>query len=157
MRPARDGKKVPGVLIVNDDPHELDVFALGLRVEGLEAVGTTSAAAALELLAHDGTDVALIDLMISEINGLELARSIRLKHPRVITILMSDYLLSPVQLAKANTGVVGFIPKPCRFEEVARFIRGKLESAKEGASAEQPHAHADPQAPFDVLTAHLTS
>ena len=107
-----------------------------------------------KVLARFDYDVALIDLMIAEINGLELARRIRSRHPRVVTILMSDYLLSPVQLAKANTGVVGFVPKPCRFEEVARFIRAKLESrfAKDTASAAQPEPHADPQAPFDVLS-----
>jgi len=154
MNPVRDSLNGPGVLVVNDDAAELDIFSLGLRLEGLEAIGTTSAAEALELLAHTSCEVALIDLMISEINGLELARKIRLTHPRVITILMSDYLLSPVQLAKANTGVVGFVPKPCRLEEVARFIRAKLEarSDKNLASATRAEPHVDSQAPFDVLS-----
>jgi DNA-binding NtrC family response regulator len=149
-----DNLNGPNVLVINDDSDELDIFSLGLRLEGLQPTGTTSAAQALELLTRFNYDVALIDLMISEINGLELARKIRLSHPRVITILMSDYLLSPVQLAKANTGVVGFVPKPCRFEEVARFIRAKLESRSEREFASAAHAdpHADPQAPFDVLS-----
>jgi DNA-binding NtrC family response regulator len=154
MTTARDSLHGPNVLVINDDVDELDIFSLGLRLEGLPSTGTTSAAHALELLGHSAYDVALIDLMISEINGLELARKIRLEHPRVITILMSDYLLSPVQLAKANTGVVGFVPKPCRFEDVARFIRDKLDlrSEKDGASAARPEPRVDPQAPFDVLS-----
>jgi two-component system NtrC family response regulator len=157
MLPTRDNINGPNILVVNDDGDELDIFSLGLRLEGLKPTGTTSAAEGLDLLARFEYDVALIDLMISEINGLELARRIRLEHPRVITILMSDYLLSPVQLAKANTGVVGFVPKPCRFEDVARFIRAKLESRseKEFASAAQAEPHADPQAPFDVLSVQL--
>jgi DNA-binding NtrC family response regulator len=154
MSPLRDSLNGPNVLVINDDIEELNVFSKGLRLEGLHAVGTNSAAEALILLGHASYEVALIDLMISEINGLELARKIRLQHPRVITILMSDYLLSPVQLAKANTGVVGFVPKPCRLEEVARFIRAKLEarSEKDLASAARAEPHADPQAPFDVLS-----
>jgi len=155
--PARDILNGPNVLVVNDDRDELDVFSHGLRLEGLQPAGTTSAAQALDLLSRSDYDVALIDLMISEINGLELARKIRFKHPRVVTILMSDYLLSPVQLAKANTGVVGFVPKPCRFPDVARFIRAKLESRaeKDSASATRPEPHADPHAPFDVLSVQL--
>ena len=154
MMPTRDDTSGPNILVINDDSDELDIFSLGLRLEGLKPTGTTSAAQALELLARFDYDVALIDLMISEINGLELARKIRLKHPRVVTILMSDYLLSPVQLAKANTGVVGFVPKPCRFPDVARFIRAKLESRaeKDSASATRSEPHADPHAPFDVLS-----
>jgi len=154
MNLVRDVFGGPRVLIINDDEEELQAFSLGLRLEGVHVVGTTSAAESLELLKHGNYDVALIDLMISEINGLQLARKIRSVHPRLITILMSDYLLSPVQLAKANTGVVGFVPKPCRFEEVARFIRDKLESRSrmDGASAAQAAPLADPQAPFDVLS-----
>jgi DNA-binding NtrC family response regulator len=154
MSPLRNCLNGPNVLVINDDAAELETFSVGLRLEGLQTVGTTAAADALELLDHASYDVALIDLMITEINGLELARKIRLQHPRVITILMSDYLLSPVQLAKANTGVVGFVPKPCRLEEVARFIRAKLEarSDRDLASAARAELQVDPQAPFDVLS-----
>ena len=157
MSPLRDCLNGPNVLVINDDAAELEMFSVGLRLEGLQTAGTTAAAEALDLLDHASYEVALIDLMISEINGLELARKIRFKHPRVVTILMSDYLLSPVQLAKANTGVVGFVPKPCRFPDVARFIRAKLESRaeKDSASATRPEPHADPHAPFDVLSVQL--
>jgi len=154
MSAERDKFEGPRALLINDDSDELNAFSVGLRLEGLSVTGTTSAARALDLLTRTDFDIALIDLMISEINGLELARKIRSKHPRVITILMSDYLLSPVQLAKANTGVVGFVPKPCRFEEVARFIRAKLESRsqKEETTAARAASRVNPQAPFDVLS-----
>jgi DNA-binding NtrC family response regulator len=153
----RDASNGPAVLVVNDDAGELEKFSAGLRREGLRIVGTTSAWDALEILERASCEVALVDLMIAEMNGLELARKIRLRHPGVVTILMSDYLLSPVQLAKANTGVVGFVPKPCRLEEVARFIRAKLEarSEKEIPSAARAESHVDSQAPFDVLSVQL--
>jgi DNA-binding NtrC family response regulator len=157
MSSERDRFDGPSVLVINDDSDELNALSIGLRLEGVCVTATTSAARALELLARTDFDVALIDLMISEINGLELARTIRGKHPRVITILMSDYLLSPVQLAKANTGVVGFVPKPCRFEEVARFIRAKLEtlSQREEIHAARAASRVDPRDPFDVLAVQL--
>jgi len=154
MSTERDRFDGPRVILVNDDSDELNAFSMGLRLEGICVTGTTSAARSLELLGLADYDVALIDLMISEINGLELARKIRSKYPNVLTILMSDYLLSPVQLARANTGVVGFVPKPCRFEEVARFIRSKLESRsqKEDATAARAASRVNSQAPFDVLS-----
>jgi DNA-binding NtrC family response regulator len=154
MSTQRDRFEGPRALLINDDSDELSAFSTGLRLEGIDVTGTTSAARSLDLLSRSDYDVALIDLMISEINGLELARKIRSKHPNVITILMSDYLLSPVQLARANTGVVGFVPKPCRFEEVARFIRAKLESRTqtEDTTAARAATRVNAQAPFDVLS-----
>jgi FixJ family two-component response regulator len=62
-----------------------------------------------------------------EINGLQLARALRTSFPAVTTILMSAYHLSPMQLSRADTGVVGFVPKPFRFDELVRFIRSKID------------------------------
>lgn len=154
MSSGRGGFDGPNVLVINGDPDELNALSMGLRLEGLGVTGTTSAPRALELMSRGGYDVALIDLMIPEINGLELARTVRARHPGVVTILMSDYLLSPAQLAKANTGVVGFVPKPCRFGEVARFVRAKLEPQfrTEELHAARAASRVNPRDPFDVLS-----
>ena len=44
---------------------------------------------------------------------------------------MSAYTLSPVQLARADAGVVGFVPKPYCFEELVRFIQDKARLHKD--------------------------
>jgi len=97
--------------------------------------------------------------MLSDMNGLKLARNLRYSFPNVKTILMSDYLLSPVQLAKADTGVVGFVPKPCRLEELARFIHIKL-MPKSSREDHFEHATtittANATSPFDVLSVQFS-
>ena len=116
------------LLIVDDNPNEMNSLAIGLRLEGFEADGVSCGSAALEAMDQKDYAAVLIDLMMPEMNGLQLARSIRAAHPNTVTIMMSAYHLSPVQLAKANTGVVGFVPKPFCFEELVYFIRQKLDA-----------------------------
>lgn len=116
------------LLIVDDNPNEMNSLAIGLRLEGFDAEGVSCGAAALEAMSREQYQAVLIDLMMPEMNGLQLARSIRTAHPGTVTIMMSAYHLSPVQLAKANTGVVGFVPKPFCFEELVYFIRQKLDA-----------------------------
>ena len=146
--------KQPLVMLINDDKQELDSMVVGLKKESIDAIGTASSSDALDVLHDSPVDVVLIDLMLADTNGLKLARKIHTKFPRVITMLMSDYLLSPVQLAKANVGVVGFVPKPCQFAEMADFVRGKIASHKdrEEALVSSSSSYRDPDvnSPFDV-------
>jgi DNA-binding NtrC family response regulator len=125
------------LLIVDDNPNEMNSLAIGLRLEGFEAEGVSGGAEALDAMSNKHYSVVLIDLMMPEMNGLQLARSIRNDHPDTVTIMMSAYHLSPVQLAKANTGVVGFVPKPFCFEELVYFIRQKLDAENAPPKAAQ--------------------
>ncbi len=124
--PQLTHKKETRILVVDDDPNEMKSLVIGLKLEGFDAIGTSSGADALDALEKQSYSVVLIDLMMPKMNGLQLARTISSTYPATMLLLMSAYHLSPVQLAKADTGVVGFIPKPYSFEELVRFIRLKL-------------------------------
>jgi DNA-binding NtrC family response regulator len=100
---------------------------MGLRLEGFDVAGARSAAEAMGVLdADDEIQLGLFDLMMPGVNGLELARSVRQKHPHVRVVLTSAYHLSERQLARADCGVVGFVPKPYELNELAAFLRSKL-------------------------------
>jgi len=125
-RPALKNKNNIRILVVDDDPNEMKSLVIGLKLEGFDATGAASGPDALGLLRKSSFSAVLIDLMMPEMNGLQLARAVRSDHPSTMTFLMSAYHLSPVQLARADTGVVGFIPKPFSFEKLVDFIQQKL-------------------------------
>jgi len=140
------------VLVVDHDSNELKALVIGLKLEGFTVAGASSSAAALQLLAESRFDVALIDLMIPETNGLQLSRSIRAAFPEVTTILMSAYHLSLAQLVRADTGAVGFVPKPFRFDDLVKFVHAK--AARTSATPATPYAAQAPDtglhAPFEL-------
>ena len=143
----------PAVLVVEDEPNELKALLIGLELEGFQVVGAASGNEAITHLDTADYSVALVDLMLPETNGIQLAREIKLKHPSVATILMSAYHLSPVQLARAETGAVGFVPKPFRFDELVHFIRAKVDPRHVRlASPTRTHPERDGgmSSPFDV-------
>ena len=121
----------PKILIVDDDPNERKSLVIGFNMEKLEAHGAPNGPTALRMLEEKEYSVALIDLMMPDMNGLQLARVLRSVYPSVITVLMSAYHLSPVQLARANAGVVGFVPKPFRFDSLVKFISSKIEGRRQ--------------------------
>jgi DNA-binding response OmpR family regulator len=119
-------KTGPRILIVDDDVNEMRSLVIGLRLEGFDAVGAGAGEQALRMLEEGNFSLAIIDLMMPEMNGLQLARSIRASFSEVSTILMSAYHLSPAQLSRADTGVIGFVPKPFSFEDLVLYIRSKI-------------------------------
>ena len=84
----------------------------GCKIEGFEVLTARSADIAFDILAREPVDLAIVDLMMPGTNGLELARQVRHHYPKVRVVLTSAYHLSERQLARADCGVVGFVPKP---------------------------------------------
>ena len=118
--------RIVRVLIVDDEANQLRARSIGLSLDGFEVAVAETSVQALQLLAEEKPfDVALLDLMMPGLNGLELARQIRRTHPEMQIVLTSAYHLSARQLERADCGASGFVPKPCRLHELASFLRSK--------------------------------
>jgi DNA-binding response OmpR family regulator len=124
------------ILIVDDEDNHRKSLAIGLRLEGFEVLEAGDGEQALEVLEREANvAVAIIDLMMPGINGLDLARRLRFRCPAVQVVLTSAYHLSERQLARADVGAIGFVPKPYHLDDLVRFLRTKL---GQGATL---HAH----------------
>lgn len=114
------------ILIVDDEESHRKTLAIGLRLEGFEVADARDGEDALRWLAEHAADLAIIDLMMPGINGLELARRLRMRHPDVRVILTSAYHLSERQIERAGVGAIAFVPKPYCMADLAGFLRSKL-------------------------------
>lgn len=113
------------MLIVDGEDSQHRALSAGLIVEGFEVAFAESVQESLQILATSSVDVAMIDLMMPDLNGLELARQIRRAFPHVRVVLSSAYHLSARQVERADCGAVAFVPKPYRVGELCRFLRTK--------------------------------
>jgi DNA-binding response OmpR family regulator len=132
---------MPRVLVVDDEENQVRVLAIGLRLEGFEVLTARSADTAFDVLSREAVDLAIVDLMMPGTNGLELARQVQRHYPKVRVVLTSAYHLSERQLARADCGVVGFVPKPYELAELADFLRAKLSASARGGAV-VPFEHA---------------
>lgn len=117
------------ILIVDDEVNHRKALAIGLRIEGYTVLEAEDGRAALELLSQEEVDMAIVDLMMPGINGLDLCRRMRFRHPAVPIVLTSAYHLSQRQLERAEIRVLGFLPKPFEMDELVEFLRVKLTAA----------------------------
>jgi signal transduction histidine kinase/DNA-binding response OmpR family regulator len=94
------------ILVVDDDPATLDVVSDTLRSVGYRPHAVSNGKEALELLSKVRMDAILLDLMMPEMDGFEVLRSIRnspeLKEIPVLVITAKDLTEAETRLLKDN-------------------------------------------------------
>lgn len=109
---AHEATVIKRVVVVDNDPDALELEALDLALEGHEIVGTAiDGASALVLVDEFEPDVLVVDhRMPPGPSGIEVAASVRARHPDVEVIVYSNYQSSEL-LARSSELGVHFVPK----------------------------------------------
>jgi len=117
------------ILIVDD--HALVRRGMNYVVkEGFpdaEVVEAESAAAALDVLrAGANADLALVDVRMPDLDGLELLRSIKAEWPTMPVIMLSTYENAPYVKRALSDGAAGYLLKDATPEDLSQAINVAL-------------------------------
>ena len=77
------------VLLVDDDPGLRELLSDILKIKGIESVPAETGADALARIERQDIDVALIDLKLEDMSGLDLLRAIKDRSPDPECILLT--------------------------------------------------------------------
>jgi len=122
--PAIDGQKT--VLIVDDDADIRRLLRTVLMSRGLRVIEADRGLLALQLVKQAPPDLLLLDVMLPEVHGFEIARRIRgsERYGDIPIIMISAVYRGPqvAQDAKTGYGVDAFIEKPFRIADVVKAV-----------------------------------
>lgn len=109
MNPIAAAKR--RILIVDDDPHLLAFLAEVIRHAGYDTVSATSGEQALKVVAEGEPDMALLDISMPGMSGLELAA--RLKATSSVPFMFLSAVGDSESAREAAAyGAVGYLVKP---------------------------------------------
>src|SRR5262245_59518935 len=115
------------VLLVDDEPHVTAALASALRREPVRVVTASSAAEALERLAHDGVDVVVSDERMPGMGGTDLLAEVRRRWPDTLRMLLTGATTLDLVIRAVNEGqITHFFSKPCHPAELAQVVRHAL-------------------------------
>ncbi len=124
------------ILIIDDEPDMLWVLESVLRSQNFNVLKASTGAEALALAPKTELEIAFLDAKLPDMEGLEIARLIKLSHPSTKLIMISGYYYEhddKIQEALRTGLIVHFIPKP--FSNTAI-----VEAIKTARSAPEPQA-----------------
>ena len=123
------------ILIVEDEGSILKLETILLTVKGYEVSGALNGKEALEKLSLGVFDLVLLDIMLPDIDGFEVCRSIR-NNPQtsMIPIIMLTAKKTPEDHHRGlSCGADGYITKPFKSASIIEEIEGLLQ--RNGISA----------------------
>ncbi len=121
--------QAPTCLIVDDDPDMCWALEHVLREQGLGTRRALSAEQALQEVRQWPYALALLDAKLPDMDGLDLARRIRVIDPGIPMIVVSGYFYEDapsIQQAQASKLIQDFVAKPFQHEEIRRAVRKAL-------------------------------
>lgn len=118
----------PNILILDDDKNTLEGLKLALSDDLYTIFATESPIEALQILDEENIDLILSDLRMPEINGLELTKKIKTKHPETLIILLTAYGSIETAVEAMQAGAFDFLTKPVNLDAVEFSIKRALDS-----------------------------
>lgn len=120
----------PHILIVEDDIHVASAMANDLMSRGMTAQITTNAEDALHYLARVRPSLAMVDLDLKGMDGIELLHQIKQnsEYIDIPVLMMSSRTRKQEEIRCMRGGAIGFIEKPLALESVAAMIKAVLQA-----------------------------
>ena len=111
------------ILIVDDDVQFGATLCDILTAKGYMSVAVETGKSALQQINAETPDVALIDLKLEDMSGLDLLRKIRELSPITECILVTGHASQESAIEAINLGAYGYITKPYDMEQLLLMIR----------------------------------
>jgi DNA-binding NtrC family response regulator len=110
------------ILIVDDEPNVRLNFRTTLETEGYEIFEASSGEEALQALGEHAFALAILDIRMPGMDGLELLAKIGESGIRVPTTIVTAYSDVPNAVKAMKLGAVDFLQKPLRPEELRSIV-----------------------------------
>lgn len=123
--PPSKVSKVDRVLIIEDEDIIRNMMRLNLQEEGYEVIAVESGREALNLLneaesnlSEDEIDLIILDLMLPEVQGLDICRSLRSKGNTTPILIVSAKVTENDRVLGLQVGADDYVTKPFSMKEL---------------------------------------
>jgi two-component system KDP operon response regulator KdpE len=126
---------VPRILVVDDEPQILRALRVVLRDAGFEVVPAETGAQALDRAAVRPPAAAIVDLMLPDVDGVEVTRSLR-QWSEMPILVLSAVGEEEQKVRALQAGADDYITKPFGSRELVARLRAALRRG--GRSEQEP-------------------
>jgi two-component system response regulator AtoC len=108
--------------VVDDDRTMVATLCDILGLHGWETARGYDGEAAPELIAEEGIELVLMDVMMPHMNGVDAMRAIKAKRPQTRVILMTAYAADELLARAEREGVYRILAKPVQLPKLLSIL-----------------------------------
>ncbi|HSS09527.1 MAG TPA: response regulator transcription factor, partial [Acidimicrobiales bacterium] len=119
----------PRVLVVDDEEHITELVSMGLSYNGFDVERVSSGRAALEAAERTKPDLIVLDVMLPDLDGFEVARRLRQSEgagTRVPIIFLTARDTTADKVQGLRLGTDDYVTKPFSIEELIERVKAVL-------------------------------
>jgi two-component system, OmpR family, response regulator len=118
------------IMVVDDEDHISDLVSTALRYEGFQTRCCTTGGEAVLAMASFRPDLVVLDLMLPDVDGLEVAQRLRRAAEAVPIVVLTARDSTEEKVRGLRIGADDYVTKPFGLEELILRIRGVLRRAR---------------------------
>lgn len=123
----------PHILVVDDDAVTCRLLSEVLERDGATVIWHTDSREALTHSAGNPVDLAILDIRMPDVDGLEILRRLRERLPNLPVVIMTAFGSVDTAVQAISAGAVDYVSKPMNLEEIRTTVRKALRRTSEEA------------------------
>jgi two-component system OmpR family response regulator len=131
------------LLLVDDEPHITELLASTLRFAGYRVTVAATGAAAQRAAAGDQVALAILDVVLPDLDGFTVCRRLRVAQPLLPVLFLSARDSVTDKITGLTLGGDDYITKPFSVAEVIARVHAVLRRADGASSTDRVLRHAD--------------
>jgi len=119
-----DGEGAGGlkILLVDDELGYLEVLQKRMSKRGLEVTPVSSGPKAIQLARAQSFDVAVVDLKMEDMDGIEVLKVLKMMDPGMAVIILTGHGSEQAAREGMSLGAFDYLTKPCELSDLLERI-----------------------------------
>jgi two-component system, NtrC family, response regulator PilR len=118
------------IILVDDEPGIREFLGMALNKSGYIVDTVADGIEAINRMENNLYDLAVLDIVVPTLNGIDMLRRINEKSPETSVIMITAYASHETALEAMKLGAYDYIAKPFRINELKKVIEDALEKKK---------------------------
>jgi len=124
------GKDKSKILVIDDEPGIREFLEIMLHKSGYLVETVADGLKAIDKIESDLFDLAVVDIQMPVMNGIEVLKKINEKSPETSVIMITAYASHETAIEAMKLGAYDYITKPFKIDEIKLVIKNALEKKR---------------------------
>ena len=124
------GKDKSKILVIDDEPGIREFLEIMLHKSGYLVETVADGLKAIDKIESNLFDLAIVDIQMPVMNGIEVLKKINEKSPETSVIMITAYASHETAIEAMKLGAYDYITKPFKIDEIKLVIKNALEKKR---------------------------